>query len=89
MLSQNRRQFLGTMIGGAAGLSASSAFARQSAAGITATRLGENFILFAGAGGNVLAVRAPEGDFRDWAGIDAWAAGIAHQLPLTKTAPIP
>lgn len=37
----------------------------------------------------IKAVRASEGDFRDWAGIDAWAAGIAHQLPLTKTAPIP
>lgn len=37
----------------------------------------------------IKAVRAPEGDFRDWAGIDAWTSSIAHQLPLTKTAPIP
>ena len=22
----------------------------------------------------------PEGDFRDWAEIDAWTSGIAHQL---------
>ena len=34
------------------------------------------------------AVHAPEGDFRDWTEIDAWATSIAHQLPLAKTAPI-
>jgi menaquinone-dependent protoporphyrinogen oxidase len=28
----------------------------------------------------VKAVRAPEGDFRDWEAIDAWAASIAHNL---------
>jgi menaquinone-dependent protoporphyrinogen oxidase len=28
----------------------------------------------------VKAVRAPEGDFRDWQVIDAWAASIAHNL---------
>ncbi len=28
----------------------------------------------------VHAVRAPEGDFRDWAEIDRWAAGIAETL---------
>ena len=28
----------------------------------------------------VAAVRAPEGDFRDWAAIDAWANDIAGQL---------
>jgi cyclase len=48
------------MIAGA-GLSASSAFARQSPAGITATRLADNFYLISGAGGNVLAVRGPNG----------------------------
>lgn len=37
----------------------------------------------------VKAVRAPEGDFRDWAEVDAWATSIAHQLPLARTAPIP
>jgi menaquinone-dependent protoporphyrinogen oxidase len=34
------------------------------------------------------AVHAPDGDFRDWTEIDAWAASIAHQLPLAATAPI-
>jgi menaquinone-dependent protoporphyrinogen oxidase len=28
----------------------------------------------------VVAVRAPEGDFRDWEAIDDYAAGIARQL---------
>jgi menaquinone-dependent protoporphyrinogen oxidase len=28
----------------------------------------------------VLAVRAPEGDFRDWSAVEAWAAGIADAL---------
>jgi menaquinone-dependent protoporphyrinogen oxidase len=28
----------------------------------------------------VVAVRAPEGDFRDWDAIDGWAAEIARQL---------
>jgi menaquinone-dependent protoporphyrinogen oxidase len=28
----------------------------------------------------VKAVRAPEGDFRDWQAIDAWAASIARAL---------
>jgi menaquinone-dependent protoporphyrinogen oxidase len=28
----------------------------------------------------VLALRAPEGDFRDWAAIDAWARQIAGEL---------
>ena len=28
----------------------------------------------------VKAVRAPEGDFRDWEAIDAWAASIARDL---------
>ena len=32
----------------------------------------------------------PEGDFRDWDAIDAWAAGIAAELngrPLQRTEP--
>ncbi len=35
------------------------------------------------------AVHAPEGDFRDWADVDAWSANIAYQLPLVRTVPIP
>lgn len=30
----------------------------------------------------VKAVRAPEGDFRDWEAIDAWAASIASSLAI-------
>ena len=43
------------------GLLATRAFARQSANGITATRLTDNFTLLSGAGGNVLLVQNPEG----------------------------
>jgi menaquinone-dependent protoporphyrinogen oxidase len=32
----------------------------------------------------VLAFRAPEGDFRDWAAIEAWAGGIADVLRTGK-----
>ena len=34
----------------------------------------------------VSVVRAPEGDFREWATIDAWAADIAGQLTGTTSA---
>ena len=70
---------------GAAGLSATSTFARQSTA-ITATRLADNFFLFAGAGGNVLAVRGPEGILLVDAGLperasDLLAAVTQHAGP--------
>lgn len=35
------------------------------------------------------AVRAPEGDFRPWAEIDAWAAGIAAELRAEARVPVP
>lgn len=31
----------------------------------------------------VMALRAPEGDFRDWSEIGEWAAGIARTLDAT------
>jgi menaquinone-dependent protoporphyrinogen oxidase len=33
----------------------------------------------------VRALRAPEGDFRDWAAIDAWAETIASSLSASRT----
>lgn len=30
------------------------------------------------------AVQAPEGDFRDWKAIEAWAAGIAQELNASR-----
>ncbi len=35
----------------------------------------------------MIAVRASEGDFRDWAGIDSWANSIADTLHDTKDRP--
>jgi cyclase len=61
MFSQNRRRFLGTLIGGAAGVKAVSAFARQASSTVTATKLADNFVMLSGAGGNVLAVRGSDG----------------------------
>jgi menaquinone-dependent protoporphyrinogen oxidase len=39
----------------------------------------------------MIAVRAPEGDFRDWAAIDRWAGEIADALEATsgRTTPAP
>jgi len=37
----------------------------------------------------VAAVRAEEGDFRPWAEIDAWAAGIAAELRTGAWVPVP
>lgn len=34
----------------------------------------------------VTAMRAPVGDFRDWAAVDAWAAHIAAALPVPTSA---
>ena len=34
----------------------------------------------------IIAKRLPEGDWRDWTAIDAWAAGIARRLPAAPTA---
>jgi glyoxylase-like metal-dependent hydrolase (beta-lactamase superfamily II) len=58
---QNRREFLGTMAGGATSLAAASALGRQASSGITVTPLTDSHFLFSGAGGNVLGVRGREG----------------------------
>jgi glyoxylase-like metal-dependent hydrolase (beta-lactamase superfamily II) len=79
MTSQNRRQFLGTMVG-AASLSATSAFARQGADSIAATRLSDNFFLFSGAGGNVLAVRGVEGILLVDAGLPERASELLEAI---------
>jgi glyoxylase-like metal-dependent hydrolase (beta-lactamase superfamily II) len=60
-----RRDFLGILAGGAAGLSLRSlAFAQTPSSPhnpISATPLGDNLIHFTGAGGNVVVVTAPDG----------------------------
>ena len=60
--SSNRRDFLRTLIGAAAGLSLSQqVFAETVSGPIAANRLNDNFALITGAGGNVLAVSGPDG----------------------------
>jgi menaquinone-dependent protoporphyrinogen oxidase len=39
-----------------------------------------------GVAERIIANRLPEGDWRDWTAIDAWAAGIARRLPASPTA---
>jgi len=64
----NRRDFLGILVGGAAGLALpSTSFARRlgpveaTGAAITAARLSDNLIELIGAGGNVVVVTGPDG----------------------------
>jgi glyoxylase-like metal-dependent hydrolase (beta-lactamase superfamily II) len=61
----NRRDFLGILLGGAAGLSLPSLAFGQAAssprAGITRTSLDDHLTLYSGAGGNVLAAAGPDG----------------------------
>jgi glyoxylase-like metal-dependent hydrolase (beta-lactamase superfamily II) len=64
----NRRDFLGILVGGAAGLALpSTSFARRlgpveaTGAAITVARLSDNLIELIGAGGNVVVVTGPDG----------------------------
>jgi cyclase len=62
----DRRVFLKTVVGGAAGLSLSSlvppaAFAREKTTPITTTSLSDNLTLISGAGGNVVALTGRDG----------------------------
>jgi glyoxylase-like metal-dependent hydrolase (beta-lactamase superfamily II) len=64
MLPTNRREFVGTVLKGAAGLSLSGhmfARAEEHAGPITSTRLTDNMVLLTGAGGNVVVVTGPDG----------------------------
>src|SRR5688572_15989512 len=64
MLPTNRREFVTTLLTGAAGLSLPSylvARAEESAGSITSTRLAENLTLITGAGGNVVVLTGPDG----------------------------
>jgi cyclase len=59
---ENRRNFLKTVIGGAAAFSLSSkGFAQQTSASIAATRVSENLVLLTGAGRNVMVVTGSDG----------------------------
>lgn len=57
----DRRDFLRTVVGGAAGLALSPAFARSKPEAITTSELADGLTLVSGAGSNVVALTAPEG----------------------------
>jgi cyclase len=62
MTPSHRRDFLKTLLGGAAGLSLSTTvFGQGGPTPITATKITDNFALISGAGGNVVVARGPEG----------------------------
>jgi cyclase len=81
-----RRQFFGAAIGGAV---ATRAWAQQSANGITATRLTDNFTLLSGAGGNVLLVKNSEGVLMVDGGLPERSAALLDTVAqLTGNAPV-
>src|SRR6266404_9600886 len=58
----NRREFLQTLITGAAGISLSyQAFGRPQSAAVTANRLSDNVAVITGTGGNVTVLSGPDG----------------------------
>jgi glyoxylase-like metal-dependent hydrolase (beta-lactamase superfamily II) len=62
MTPSDRRDFLKTLLGGAAGLSLSTTvFAQSGARTISATKITDNIALISGAGSNVVVVSGPEG----------------------------
>jgi hypothetical protein len=62
MTASRRRDFLKTLLGGAAGISLSSAaLAQDVTTPITATKITENFTLITGAGSNVVVASNAEG----------------------------
>jgi len=62
MTPSHRRDFLKTLLGGAAGLSLSTTvFGQGGTKAITATKITDNFALISGAGSNVVVVSGPEG----------------------------
>jgi glyoxylase-like metal-dependent hydrolase (beta-lactamase superfamily II) len=71
----DRRLFLQTALAVLGSGLASRSFARQDA-GLTATRLGERTLLFAGAGGNVVASVAPDGVVMVNGGAQEHSAGL-------------
>src|SRR5688572_28135002 len=81
-----RRQFFGAAVGS---LLATRAFARQSANGITATRLTDNFTLLSGAGGNVLLLQNPEGILMVDGGLPERSAALLDAVQnLAGNAPV-
>src|SRR5215217_1093111 len=60
--SKNRREFLTTLVAGAAGLSlVPKVFAQAATGPIATTKLSDNYLLISGAGSNVLVLNGPEG----------------------------
>ena len=93
--ASNRRNFLGALLGGAAGLALpATAFARrlelgvpetpsqdeEAHAGIIATPLGDNLIEFTGAGDNVIVVTGPDGVAMVNGGLAARSADLLKKI---------
>ena len=77
--SKNRREFLKTLAGGAAGFSLASRAFAQGSGQIGTSKVADNFTLINGAGSNVLVLNGPEGALM----VDG---GLAeHSADLLKT----
>ena len=77
MTPSHRRDFLKTLLGGAAGLSLSTTvFGQGSATPITATKITDNFALISGAGSNVLVVSNSEGLLMVNGGLPEYSADL-------------
>jgi cyclase len=86
----DRRRFLKATLGSAAGVSiaqwaARPAFARERPAPLVTTRLNDHLTVIAGAGGNVVAARGPEGALLVDGGLEERSADLL-KLALKETA---
>jgi len=77
MTPSHRRDFLKTLLGGAAGWSLSTTvFGQGGVKPITATKITDNFALISGAGSNVVVVSGPEGLLMVNGGLQAFSADL-------------
>jgi glyoxylase-like metal-dependent hydrolase (beta-lactamase superfamily II) len=89
MLASNRRDFLRTVIGGAAGLAFSDrAFGQGAPASLAVTRLSDNLVEITGAGSNVLVVLGSDGLLMVDGGLPDRSADLLKTIGGLSPAPV-
>src|SRR5262245_35433988 len=87
MIPSHRRDFLKTLLGGAAGLSLSTNLRGQSrTTSITATKITDNFAVISGAGSNVVVLSNSEGLLMVNGGLPEYSAELL-KLVSNQTEP--